>query len=106
MKTKGIGEQARVLHAALVKRGVDAEIEKYDGHKHIDIAIVSAKLNIEVDGMRHYTDPDQIETDLKREYYSEEKGYDTIHIPNLAVEHHLDGVADAIMEVVKRRMSS
>jgi very-short-patch-repair endonuclease len=105
MKTRGVSEQARLLHSALLQRNVDAEIEKWDGHKHIDIAIVPAKLDIEVDGDEHYTNVDRLEADLRREYYSEEKGYDTIHIPNLVVEHHLDAVADAIAELVQRRLS-
>lgn len=103
MKTKGISDQARILHSALLQRGVEAEMEKFDGHKHIDIAIVSAKLNIEVDGIRHFTEAPAIIADLRREYFSEEKGYDTIHIPNQAVDTHLDEVADAIVEVVERR---
>lgn len=106
MKTKGTSEQARLLHSALRQRDVEAEIEKYDGHKHIDIAIVQAKLNIEVDGIFHYLDADAMETDLRREYFSEEKGYDTIRIPNFVIEQNLDKVADTITEVVERRVSS
>ena len=105
MKTKGISQTARNLHSALVQRGLKAEIEKWDGHKHIDIAIVKAKLNIEVDGLRHFTDPVQIETDFKRAWHSEEKGYDTIHIPNLVLEHHLDEVADALVKVALERLT-
>jgi very-short-patch-repair endonuclease len=103
MKTKGISDQARLLHSALLQRGIEAEIEKFDGYKHIDIAIVSAKLNIEVDGIHHFTDADAIIADLRREYFSEEKGYDTIHIPNQAIDTHLDEVADAIVGVTERR---
>ncbi|MFT5802078.1 MAG: hypothetical protein ACI956_001888 [Nonlabens sp.] len=45
---------------ALIQRGVDAEIEKYDGHKHIDLAVVKAKLNVEIDEDRHYINSAQL----------------------------------------------
>jgi hypothetical protein len=34
----------------LKKREVPAELEKFDGHKTIDIAVADARVNIEVDG--------------------------------------------------------
>lgn len=46
------GETIR-LYFALKQRGVPACLEKYDGYKHIDIAIPDAKINIEVDGGHH-----------------------------------------------------
>jgi len=104
MKKTKVSKQARLLHSALLQRNIDAEIEKWDGHKHIDIAIVTAKLNIEVDGDEHFTNVDKLEADLRREYYSEEKGYDTIHIPNAVIDRHVDRVADAVAELVRRRL--
>jgi len=44
MKTNGISKQARMLHSALIQRGIEADIEKWDEHKHIDISIDSAGL--------------------------------------------------------------
>ena len=38
------------LYFSLKVRGVPAQLEKDDGYKSIDIAIVDAKVNIEVDG--------------------------------------------------------
>ena len=105
MKTNGISDQARKLHSALIQRGVESEIEKWDQHKHIDISIESAKLYIEIDGDRHYTDAETIMRDLKRDYFSNEEGYDTIHIPNTAVDTRLDEVAQALTEVSKARSS-
>lgn len=103
MKTNGISEEARLLHSALAQRGVPAEIEKFDGHKHIDIAIVAAGLNIEIDGDHHYTDPETMMADLTRNYFSEEKGFDTIRIPNHVIQEQLDKVADAISVVAHAR---
>lgn len=106
MKTTGISDEARLLHSALIQRGLHAELEKYDGYKHIDMAIVAAGLNIEVDGDTHYTDPETIKADLTRNFYSEEKGFDTIRIPNQVIREHLDQVADAIATVARERIGS
>jgi len=104
MKINGISDQARKLHSALIQRGVNAEIEKYDGHKHIDLAVVKAKLNIEIDEDRHYLTTSQIETDLARDNYSTEEGYDTFRVPARILEEKLDEVADAIVKVVAGRI--
>lgn len=105
MKTNGVSEQARLLHSALLQHGVEAEIEKWDDHKHIDLSIESAGLYIEIDGDNHYTDSDTIMRDLKRDYFSNEDGYDTIHIPNFIIESKLHEVAEALTEVAKNRAS-
>ncbi len=104
MKTRGISDEARLLHSALRERGIDARIEQFDGHKHIDIAIVPSRLNIEVDGDAHYTDTETMLRDLARDYFSGEKGYDTIHIPNHVITDQLSAVADTIAEVARLRM--
>ena len=103
MKTNGISSIARNLHSALMQRGVETEIEKWDLHKHIDLSIESAGLYIEIDGPDHYLNPDTIMRDLKRDYFSNEDDYDTLHFPNMIVEENLDGVADALAEVVRQR---
>ena len=61
---------ARLLYGALKQRGINSETEYFDGYKRIDIAIRPARLYIEVDGVQHLNDPDQIIRDLKRDYYS------------------------------------
>lgn len=105
MKTNGISDQARKLHSALVQRGIEAEIEKWDDHKHIDLSIECAGLYIEIDGLLHYTNAETIMRDLKRDYFSNEDGYDTIHIPNFVIDEHIDAVADALAEVATHRSS-
>lgn len=55
---------------------------KWDGYKHIDIAIPEAKVNLEIDGAQHSFDKIQALSDLKRTYYSFKKGWVTIRIPN------------------------
>lgn len=103
MKTNGISDQARQLHSALMQRGLEAEIEKWDGHKHIDLSIESAGLYLEINGDNHYLDPDTIMRDLKRDYYSNEAGFDTLHVPNYFIENEIDAVADALVEVARQR---
>lgn len=80
--------ETKKLYDELKKIGVDIKtknLEKWDGHKHIDIAIPKAKLNIEVDGAHHNFKSEQALKDLKRTYYSFKKGYLTLRIPNSLV---------------------
>ncbi len=77
--------EARKLCYALIKRGIPAELEKFDGFKHIDIAIPELRVNIEVDGRQHYSD-NQALADLKRAYHSFKRGYITLRIPNSLVQ--------------------
>lgn len=95
-----------MLKKELVWRGLIVESEFDDhGHKHVDLAIKSARLFIEIDGRQHYQDPSQIVSDLKRAHYSDREGYDTLHIPNTFIENKDDlrKVADAIAKVVRIR---
>ena len=103
MKTNGISDHARKLHSALIQRGINVEIEKWDEHKHIDLSVESAGLYIEIDGDDHYTNADTIMRDLKRDYFSNEEGYDTLHIPNYIIDKNIDAVADAFVQVINRR---
>jgi very-short-patch-repair endonuclease len=97
--------QAAILKQELEKRGIIVEAEKWDGHKHIDLVIARALLNIEVDGKQHYQDARQILSDLRRSHHSERKGWDTIHIPNALIENESDlhQVADALAIVATER---
>ncbi|MBL7773407.1 MAG: DUF559 domain-containing protein [Chitinophagaceae bacterium] len=85
------------------KNGLPVELEKYDGYKRIDIAIVKAKLNIEVDGIRHSKDSKQSLTDLKRMYYSMRKGYETVRIPNVLVNNNVNDVVNIISSMYVER---
>lgn len=91
------------LKNSLEERGVRVLVEVHDGHKHIDLAIPKAKLNVEIDGIQHLTDPKQIVADLSRGYYSHKNGYDTMHIPNEMVRLHKDEIASALAEASKIR---
>ncbi len=93
--------EARKLYDALKRKGVPAELEKFDGYKHIDIAVVAAKINIEVDGGQHHN-PKQALADLKRTYYSFKKGYFTLRIPNSLVKESLDETADCIVDILNK----
>lgn len=104
---KWLKEQERIstfasmsLYFALKERGVPAQLEKFDGYKHIDIAIPQAKVNIEVDGGHHNYNNRQALSDLKRTYHSFLKGYLTLRIPNSLIEFHLEETADYITDML------
>jgi very-short-patch-repair endonuclease len=86
---------------ALKGKGFNSLIDFWDGHKHIDIAIPEAKINIEVDGIQHNTKPSQALSDLKRTYYSFKKGYFTLRIPNSLIHSNFDECLDLITEIIK-----
>lgn len=88
-----------MLADALKQRGVILEVEKWDGHKHVDIYIPNDNLYIEVDGLPHSTNVKQIIADLNRDYFSFKDGFFTKHITNELIENHLDEIADAIATV-------
>ena len=88
------------MYRELVKLGIRAELEKYDGFKHIDIAIVQAKVNIEIDGGHHNYSHKQALRDLKRTFHSFKKGYVTLRVPNSLVKNHLKETAKYIAEFI------
>jgi len=94
---------AVILNDELIKNGLHTELEYWDGYKHIDIAILKAKMYIELDGIHHFTDPKQIQADFKRNHFSDGDDFDTFHIPNIIIEHHCEAVAKAITELVLQR---
>lgn len=91
------------LKEALNQHGVKVYVELNDGHKHIDLTIPKAKINIEIDGIQHLTDPHQILADLCRGYYSHKNGYDTMHIPNGMIHKYLKEISEALAEASKIR---
>jgi very-short-patch-repair endonuclease len=95
--------QAIRLSEALTDRGISNKQEYYDGHKCVDIYIPGASLNLEIDGRHHLTDPDQLLSDLYRDYYSFRDGKVTIHIPNFYVDTDLDALANSIAVVARKR---
>jgi very-short-patch-repair endonuclease len=99
-------EETIRLYCALKERGVPAQIEKFDGYKHIDIAIPEAKVNIEVDGRHHNYNKNQALSDLKRTYHSFLKGYHTLRIPNSLVydDDTLEETADYIVQFLNESL--
>jgi len=95
--------EADTLRRALEDRGVKVYVELHDGFKTVDLAIPRAKINVEVDGIQHLTDPKQIVADLGRGFYSHKNGYDTMHIQNEMIRAHLNEIADALAEASKIR---
>lgn len=105
-KKTGQTKYSRLLYGALMRRGIESITEYPDGHKTIDIAILPAHLYIEVDGVQHLNNSDQIIKDFKRDYYSEKEGFFTLHIHNDDIKNHLNSIADAIAGVVKTKLGS
>lgn len=96
-------KEALLLKDALEKLGMRVLIEVPDGHKHIDLGLPDARINVEVDGDHHLTDATQILKDLSRAHFSDDLGYSTIHIPNTAIHENLGGIASALAEAAKIR---
>jgi len=101
-RKKSPTNHAIMLYEALCNRGVSAKLEHWDGHKHVDIAILDARIYIEVDGIDHFIRPKQIYRDFQRIYYSNDD-FDTFHVPNQILNTHLGKVADAIAKVIEMR---
>ena len=98
--TRSTPETIKLCYA-LKGHSINALIDFWDGHKHIDIAIPQAKINIEVDGVQHNTSPRQALADLKRTYYSFKKGYFTLRIPNSLIGEHFEECLAMILDMVK-----
>lgn len=101
-------EQAKRLHDALRKQGVNAELEHSDGHKTVDLCIKDARFYIEVDGLHHLTHADQIIRDLERDHYSDDEGFSTLHIPNAIFKNEqiFESIVEAITAAVKKRLTT
>ena len=97
--------EVKKLYETLLKMGVKAEMECGDGHKHVDICVLEAKLYIEVEGPPHFLSAKQILADFKRDDYSTSDGYETLRIPNHYIHEHLYKLVGAIKEVVEERVN-
>jgi len=104
MPEKIVTTQMRRLSEELKRRGIIIELNYWDGHKHIDIFIKDARLSIEIDGLQHLTDSEQIRADFKRECYSCKDGVDTLHMPNELLKNHFEYIVNALVEVVRTRI--
>ncbi|MDD4991811.1 MAG: DUF559 domain-containing protein [Paludibacter sp.] len=96
--------EAISLYFELKQRGVPAELEKFDGFKHIDLAISEAKINIEVDGGHHNYSYEQAMADLKRTYHSFKKGFYTVRIPNVLIHGRIQETADYIVGILNENL--
>lgn len=92
--------EAIELYLLLKLKGVPAELEKFDGYESVDIAIVSAKVNIEVEGPHDYK-YEQAISDLQRTLHSFRKGYLTLRIPSALVNENLEETANSITDFLK-----
>jgi hypothetical protein len=88
------------LYLSLKKRSVPAELEKFNGYKTIDIAIVDAKVNIEVEGPHHHPKYKQALTDLKQTLYSFQDGFLTLRIPDVLIKKNLEETANCVTELI------
>jgi very-short-patch-repair endonuclease len=96
-------KEALALQQALEQKGIRVQVEPYDGHKHIDLSIPDARIDVEVDGIKHLTDPHQIVADLNRGHYSHRDGFETMHIQNEMLHRHLKEISAALAEASKIR---
>lgn len=103
-KEKRASSHALKMYDALKKKGVDCELEPYTLHKHVDISIKNAKLNIGIDGEHHSLDPEQLHLDLISDENSLKEGFATKHYTLREIDENLEGIADTLAEVVKQRI--
>jgi very-short-patch-repair endonuclease len=100
---KTVTPQALKLSRALKSYDVEHTLEYSDGHKHVDIAIPSAKLYLELDGMQHAFSPKQMIADDERDKHSLKNGYTTKRIPNAWVDKNVYKLAANIAILTKKR---
>jgi very-short-patch-repair endonuclease len=103
MEDKKLTPHAQLLFDALIKKGINAQPEYSDGHKHVDIAVLDAKLYIEVDGLNHFTDSEQIMRDFKRSHYSDGDDFSTFYVTNQIIDNYLEEVVNALVKVIGER---
>lgn len=99
-----ITKQATTLKEALERTGLKCDLEFKDGHKCIDIRIEEAKINIEVNGIQHYTNSKQINADFHRVFYSQKEGYATFAVTNQLIDRFPNEIADALSSAARKRM--
>ena len=73
-------------------------MENFDGYKVTDIAVVEAKVHIEVEEPHQLNNADHAFADLQRTFYSFKKGFLTLRIPNVLVKQNLNQTADYVTE--------
>ncbi len=71
-------EETILLYFALRDRKVPAELDKFDGHKWIDIAVARSRVYIEIEGSQS-----------SKSETASSSGYLTLHIPHTQVRENL-----------------
>jgi very-short-patch-repair endonuclease len=82
---KEITLEQQKLYLALKALNWEMELEYKDGHKTVDIAILSANLFIEVNGSHHANNSNQLRSDLWRIHSSLKDGFLTLPVFNEAL---------------------
>ena len=101
---RGPTREELLLKRELENLGVRVLSQVPDGHKHIDLAIPAAKINIEVDGPQHWINAHQIVSDLERSHGSDDLGYHTIHISNDHINSDVKKIAKALAKATDIRI--
>lgn len=104
--TKYASKHAQMLYEALCNKGLKVELEYSDGHKTVDLAILQPRIYIEVDGIQHFTNPEQILRDFKRYHFSDGDDFNTFYVTNQIIDSHLGEVVDALVKVVEIKSKS
>ena len=100
-KLKKSSREVVKLYFSLRKRGIAAELEKFDGFKTIDISIRAAKLNIELEARKPHYNPFDAIADLERDCIAFKKGYNTIRIPNELVAYDLEKTTNYLHHFIR-----
>ncbi|MBL7697479.1 MAG: hypothetical protein JNK79_04955 [Chitinophagaceae bacterium] len=89
----------RKLYAALLGKGIKgAELQYFDGFKTVDIAILSARLHIELDGPNH-----GLADKWRTNYSLTQSDVLTLRIPDSVVLEDIESAAALITKVVSLR---
>jgi very-short-patch-repair endonuclease len=100
---KTVTSQAIRLSDALKRLNIEHRLEYYDGYKHVDIAVLWAKLYIEIEGRQHGFNPKQMLSDEKRDTFSQKEGFYTKRIPNEWIDSNAQRVAVGVAQIARRR---
>lgn len=96
--------QVKKLYYELRNKEIDVQLEYSDGHKTVDLAVLDAKLYIEVDGLQHFTDPEQIIRDFKRNHFSDGDDFSTFYVTNQIINSkYFEQVVEALVAVIEKR---
>ena len=100
---KTVTSQAMRLSDELKRLHIEHKLEYYDGHKHVDVALLWAKLYIEIEGRQHGFNSNQMLSDEKRDASSQKEGFYTKRIPNEWIDRDAQKLAENIARLARRR---